>query len=147
MLKDEVLKILISNKEGFISGELISRELGVSRTSVWKAVSALKKQGYQISSVNNRGYSLMQLSDVLNEVELRELLVEHDINCYYKEEVDSTNLWAKYSAEEGEQKNSLYIADKQTKGRGRRGRSWLSDKGVGIWMSLLLRPSLSPELA
>ena len=74
MLKDEVLKILISNKEGFISGELISRELGVSRTSVWKAVSALKKQGYQISSVNNRGYSLMQLSDVLNEVELRELL-------------------------------------------------------------------------
>ena len=147
MLKDEVLKILISNKEGFISGELISRELGVSRTSVWKAVSALKKQGYQINSVNNRGYSLMQLSDVLNEVELRELLGEYDINCYYKEEVNSTNLWAKYSAEEGEQKNSLYIADKQTKGRGRRGRSWLSDKGVGIWMSLLLRPKLSPELA
>lgn len=147
MLKDEVLKILISNKEGFISGELISRELGVSRTSVWKAVSALKKQGYQINSVNNRGYSLMQLSDVLNEVELRELLGEYDINCYYKEEVNSTNLWVKYSAEEGEQKNSLYIADKQTKGRGRRGRSWLSDKGVGIWMSLLLRPKLSPELA
>ncbi len=147
MLKDEVLKILISNKEEFISGEKISDTLGVSRTSVWKAVSALKKQGYLITSVNNRGYSLTRPSDVLNEVELRELLSQSDINCYYKEKVDSTNLWAKYSAEDGEQKNSLYIADMQTKGRGRRGRSWVSDKGVGIWMSLLLRPGISPEIA
>ena len=106
MLKDEVLKILISNKEEFISGEKISDTLGVSRTSVWKVVSALKKQGYLITSVNNRGYSLTRPSDVLNEVELRELLSQSDINCYYKEKVDSTNLWAKYSAEDGEQKNS-----------------------------------------
>ena len=69
MLKDEILKILISNKEGFVSGELISKALGVSRTSVWKAVAALKNQGYLIHSVNNRGYSLIQSSDVLNEVE------------------------------------------------------------------------------
>ena len=81
MLKDEVLKILISNKEEFISGEKISDTLGVSRTSVWKAVSALKKQGYLITSVNNRGYSLTRPSDVLNEVELRELLSQSDINC------------------------------------------------------------------
>lgn len=114
MLKDEVLKILLNNKEGFISGELISNLLGVSRTSVWKAVAALKKEGYEVLSVNNRGYSLIKSADVLNEVELKELLFESDVNCFYKEEVDSTNLWAKYSAEGGEQKNSLYIVDKQT---------------------------------
>ena len=59
MLKNKVLKILLSNKE-HVSGQAISGNLGVSRTAVWKAISSLKKDGYNIESVNNRGYLLLE---------------------------------------------------------------------------------------
>ena len=141
MLKEEVLKILLS-EDDYISGELISSKLSVSRTAVWKAINKLKSEGYVVDSISNRGYKLDKDTDILNEFELKQVLSDIDINCNYKESVGSTNLWAKYSAEEGEKRTSLYVASEQTSGRGRRGRSWSSEKNTGIFMSLLLRPDI-----
>ena len=76
MLKNEVLKILLSNNI-HVSGQDISESLGVSRTAVWKAISALKKEGYNIESVNNKGYLLLAKSDILNQVE-----IEQNISSY-----------------------------------------------------------------
>lgn len=146
MLKEEVLKILFS-EDDYISGELISYKLSVSRTAVWKAINKLKTEGYNIDSISNRGYKLNKDTDVLNEFELKQVLADIDINCNYRETVGSTNIWAKYCAEEGEKKTSLYVAAEQTAGRGRRGRSWISEKDAGIFMSLLLRPEFESDKA
>lgn len=74
MLKDEVLKILLSSGS-HVSGQDISNKLGVSRTAVWKAVSALKNDGYDIESVNNKGYLLTKNKSILNEAEIEPVCI------------------------------------------------------------------------
>ena len=149
MLKNEVLKILLSNNI-HVSGQDISESLGVSRTAVWKAVSALKKEGYNIESVNNKGYLLLAKSDILNQVE-----IEQNINSYklsnapqiiYLDEVDSTNNYAGLMADKMNS-DFLVVADMQTLGKGRMGRSWSSPAGTGIFMSLCIKPEIAVEKA
>ena len=149
MLKNEVLKILLANKN-HVSGQDISANLGVSRTAVWKAISALKKEGYNIESVNNKGYLLLAKSDILNQVE-----IEQNINSYklsdapqiiYLDEVDSTNNYARLMADKINS-DFLVVADMQTLGKGRMGRSWSSPTGVGIFMSLCIKPEMAVEKA
>lgn len=149
MLKNEVLKILLSNNI-HVSGQDISESLGVSRTAVWKAISALKKDGYNIESVNNKGYLLLAKSDILNQVE-----IEQNINSYklsnapqiiYLDEVDSTNNYARMMADKINS-DFLVVADMQTLGKGRMGRSWSSPAGTGIFMSLCIKPEIAVEKA
>lgn len=149
MLKNEVLKILLSNNI-HVSGQDISESLGVSRTAVWKAISALKKDGYNIESVNNKGYLLLAKSDILNQVE-----IEQNINSYklsnapqiiYLDEVDSTNNYARLMADKINS-DFLVVADMQTLGKGRMGRSWSSPAGTGIFMSLCIKPEIAVEKA
>ena len=149
MLKNEVLKILLSNNI-HVSGQDISESLGVSRTAVWKAISALKKEGYNIESVNNKGYLLLAKSDILNQVE-----IEQNINSYklsnapqiiYLDEVDSTNNYARLMADKINS-DFLVVADMQTLGKGRMGRSWSSPAGTGIFMSLCIKPEIAVEKA
>lgn len=149
MLKNEVLKILLSNNI-HVSGQDISESLGVSRTAVWKAISALKKDGYNIESVNNKGYLLLSKSDILNQVE-----IEQNINSYklsnapqiiYLDEVDSTNNYARLMADKINS-DFLVVADMQTLGKGRMGRSWSSPAGTGIFMSLCIKPEIAVEKA
>lgn len=149
MLKNEVLKILLSNNI-HVSGQDISESLGVSRTAVWKAISALKKDGYNIESVNNKGYLLLTKSDILNQVE-----IEQNINSYklsnapqiiYLDEVDSTNNYARLMADKINS-DFLVVADMQTLGKGRMGRSWSSPAGTGIFMSLCIKPEIAVEKA
>lgn len=85
-------------------------------------------------------------NEKLNALAIERLL---SCQCYCKkvechEEIDSTNIRAKQLAEQGEPEGTLVVADFQTAGKGRRGRSWESEKGAGIWMSLLLRPKVKP---
>ena len=131
--KLNILKLLKTNK--IISGEKIAKSLGISRTAVWKHIQDLKKKGYKIETTL-KGYKLTNNLDLLNEEELAEL----PYKVYYYKEVTSTMDVAKKIAEKGEE--AIIIAETQTKGKGRLDRPWFSPKG-GIWMSLVIKPSLT----
>lgn len=147
-MKTKILKQL-RNAQDYISGQSICEELGVSRTAVWKVINQLKEEGYVIEAVQNKGYKITGYPDILTKTEIesqltKELAVK---SIAYTAELDSTNNEAKRNAENGAQDGTLYITERQTGGRGRRGRQWISPAGSGIWMSLLLRPSLNPANA
>ncbi len=139
--KDKVLQFLSENDSAFTSGQKIADLLGLSRNSVWKAVKQLKDDGYKIEAVTNRGYRLSGKRDILSEDEIRKNLVSFpSIPIFYYPEIDSTNKKARELANSGAQEGTLVVADSQSAGRGRLGRSFYSPKGVGIYFSLIIRP-------
>lgn len=143
-MKYKVLQELKDNMGRYVSGEMLSESLGVSRTAVWKHINELKREGYKISSSTKKGYLLEDTSDVLNGNELslglETKLLGRDI--IYFDSIDSTNTYAKKIASEGCYEGTVVIADRQTAGRGRLGRQWDSRGGKGIWMSVVLRPHI-----
>ena len=148
--KDQLLVFLKKNRNTWISGELLSRELSVSRAAVWKHIRRLKTQGYDIASAPKKGYCLGRDSDRLLPHEIREglettLFGRREI--VYFQEIDSTNAKAKELADGGAPEGTVVIAETQLAGRGRRGRSWQSPAEDGIYASVLLRPNLSPSRA
>lgn len=146
-MKDEILRLLKDNKEGFISGENISNELGVSRTAIWKVINTIKEEGYLIESVSRKGYRLLNTPDLLTENEILDNLITKYIgrNIIHFDTIDSTNNKAKELASLGEVEGTTIISEEQTMGRGRLGRTWISPKYKGIWMSIILRPNISPQ--
>ncbi|WP_416197136.1 MAG: Bifunctional ligase/repressor BirA [Sporanaerobacter sp.] len=144
-MKDKILILLKENRDGFISGEKISDKFGVSRSAIWKYMNALKEEGYEIESIPRKGYRLVSSPDILTYGEVEEYLGTKIIGrkIYYFDTIDSTNIKAKelaYKEDEG----TLVIAEEQTLGRGRLGRTWISPKKKGIWMSIILKPSIDP---
>lgn len=140
-IKDEVLRFLESHREAFISGEAMAEALQVSRTAVWKAVGALREDGYDIEAVNRKGYRLAEDSDVLSVASVGTCLQYADpARLTVLQVTDSTNLRVKALALEGAPHGTVVIADEQTRGRGRLGRSFVSPPGSGIYLSILLRP-------
>ena len=141
-VRTEVLKILEANRETDLSGQELAALLGVSRSAVWKAVQQLKAEGYHVEAANNRGYRLQQDSDVLSAegigLKLDSRYRDREI-CVHKC-VDSTNQEAKRRALEGAGEGLAVFAEKQTMGKGRRGRSFYSPAGTGLYMSVLFRP-------
>ena len=146
-MRDKILHILKENQTEYISGEELSRRLGVSRTAIWKSINQLKEIGYKITSQTNKGYLLIESPDALSEQEIRPLLTGDIVgsNIAYFESLESTNTYAKKLAEQTFQEGLVIIAEEQTAGRGRMGRSWISPKGKGIWMSILLKPDVRPR--
>ena len=146
--KAEVLRLLRESTD-YISGQELCEKFSVSRTAVWKIMKQLKEEGYEIEAVQNRGYRLLTVPDILSKSEIESRLDGGWIGTrvYFAEEVDSTNTWGKRLAEEGAPHGTLIVADEQTQGRGRRGRSWKSLKGTNISMTLILRPDLEPSRA
>lgn len=147
-LKERVLKALKNSKTEFISGEKLSEELGVSRTTVWKNIKALREEGYKIESYSKRGYKLNESADMISEVEIKPHLKTEFIGREYihMEEVDSTNEEVKRV--QAEHKEGLVIvAEEQTAGKGRLGRNWQSPSRKGIYMSILLKPDIMPQEA
>lgn len=144
-MKTEILTYM-REAGGYVSGQELCGRLGVSRTAVWKAIQQLKEEGYEIEAVRNRGYRLAGSGDVLSEAELRGVLktewAGQELVCL--SQVDSTNNEARRLAEQGAPHGTLVVAERQTAGKGRRGRSWSAPSGAGIWMSLLLRPEFTP---
>lgn len=142
-VKTEVLTLLEANRHKDLSGQDIAELLGVTRAAVWKAVKSLQKEGYVIEAVNNRGYRLRENSDVLSaegiRLELREEYQDCEVVVYKC--IDSTNMEAKRRALDGAKEGLIVLAEEQTAGRGRRGRSFLSPTGTGIYMSFLFRPT------
>ena len=147
-MKGEILKLL-KETDGYVSGQELCRRFGVSRTAVWKVINQLKEEGYEIEAVRNRGYALKGAGDVLSEAELLSCLETEWAGgrIVYFDATDSTNAQAKRLAEAHAPHGTLVVSDRQDGGKGRRGRSWASPSGVGIWMSLILRPEIAPSSA
>lgn len=142
MTKDEVLAVLRRQMEDYVSGAALARELAVSRTAVWKAVQQLRAEGYAIESATNRGYRLDAGNDVLSEQGVKSYLKNQAISPKVYASISSTNTVLKAMAAEGAPEGLALIAGEQTAGRGRMGRSFYSPADSGLYMSLLLRPTL-----
>lgn len=140
---------LLRRQEGFLSGEDIGRELSITRAAVWKGIKKLREEGYEIEAVTNRGYRLTNPETMYNKRELEQGLKTKTMgqSIYFYEETDTTNNRARELALEGAPEGTLVVAEKQTAGRGRRGKVWESPLGTGIWMSLVLRPQIMPAEA
>lgn len=147
-MKTEILKML-KETDRYVSGQQLCGQFGVSRTAVWKIIGQLKKEGYQIQAVRNKGYRLVESADVITGAELESLMntAWAGTKLEYYDETDSTNIRARQLAEKGAPHGTLVTADSQTAGKGRRGRSWIAPRGQGIWMSLVLRPDIDPQNA
>lgn len=133
----------------YVSGEAISRVLGVSRAAVWKKIGALREAGWQIESGGKRGYRLLAgdtLEPALWTCSLTTRSLGRGENRYLQE-TGSTNTEVKQMALAGAPHGSLCVSEKQLAGKGRLGRAWISPAGKGLWLSVLLRPKLSPERA
>jgi BirA family biotin operon repressor/biotin-[acetyl-CoA-carboxylase] ligase len=148
--KDQLLLYLKEGKGDWVSGEALSNKIAVSRSAVWKHICKLREEGYVIESSPKKGYLLRKAPDLLLPNEIREGLetrVFGKRDIIYFTETDSTNTRAKDLAVRGAPEGTLVISERQTKGRGRKGRSWFSPSQGGIYISLILKPSISPSEA
>lgn len=148
--KDELLKYLRYSDGAWISGETLASTLAISRTAIWKHIKILQEEGYQIESSTKRGYVLKAIPDRLLPAEIQEGLKTirfgHKKIEYY-DETDSTNVRARMLAHHGAPEGTVVVAETQTQGRGRRGRTWYSPPGCGIYVSIILRPLVQPHEA
>lgn len=147
-MKSEILRLLKSS-EGYVSGQQLCDQFQVSRTAVWKVIEQLKKDGYEIEAVRNKGYRLIASPDILSQAEIESYRMASWAGSHvvYMDETDSTNTQAKKAGEKGAAHGTLYVADHQEAGKGRRGRSWESPPGTSVYMTILLRPKLAPVKA
>lgn len=140
-LKETILNNLKARPGEYIPGNELAGNLTPTRAAIWKQVQRLRREGYRISARPRLGYRLDGLPDRLD------LLLPSKDRLWCLSTVDSTNAAARRLAEEGAPGGTVVIAEEQTRGRGRRNRSWSSDPGKGIWFSLLLRPeNICPSL-
>lgn len=147
--KSDILTLL-RNSEEYVSGQQLCDRFGVTRTAVWKVINQLKEEGYQIESVTGKGYRLLESPpDVLSASEIASRLTTKwaGRKLYYLDTTGSTNNDAKRMGENGDPHGTTVVADIQTAGKGRRGRSWQSLSGTALSFSILLRPDFAPDKA
>jgi len=144
-MREKILGLLKSN-DGFISGQKISEECGVSRTSIWKYINSLKEDGYVIESVSRNGYKLISCPDLLRYEEIKGFLDTKYIGnkILHFDSIDSTNIYAKGIAKD-QRDGTVVTAEQQTLGKGRLGRNWVSPSKKGIYFSIILKPNLQPN--
>jgi len=147
-MKAEILALL-RESGAYISGQELCERFGVTRTAVWKAVNQLKKEGYVIEAVQNRGYKLIDREGIYgkNELESRIRTKWAGRSVIFFRSIGSTNVQARKEAEAGAVHGTLVAADMQTAGRGRRGRDWASPEGTNLYFTIILRPDFQPEKA
>ena len=146
-MKHKILKALREAAPEFVSGEALSRLLGVTRTAVWKCINELRTEGYGIEASSRNGYRFVSKPAQLNSFEIAYRLGTATIgrNVLYFDVVDSTNSRAKKLAAEGCEDGTVVVADRQTAGRGRIGRNWYSLQNKGIYLTIVLKPMIPPE--
>ncbi len=148
-MREKIINIILDNDKEFISGEEISKQLGISRSAVWKHIKSLKEEGYDIESINKKGYRLKEKpKDLLSSQNITHGLDTKFIgkNIIHFETIDSTNTYAKKIASD-KVDGTVIISEEQIKGRGRLGRIWDSKAYEGIWMSIILKPNILPYRA
>lgn len=141
--KEELLARLEARRGAWVSGGALSQELGVSRSALWKAVEALKREGYPLEAQAGKGYRLPAGAARLSAQGIALNLAARDFyRITVARQVDSTNLRAKALAAQGEAEGAVVVAEAQTAGRGRMGRAFYSPSRDGFYLSILLRPSI-----
>jgi len=142
-MRDKLLSLL---KSDFISGERLAKTLGISRTAVWKQIISLKKSGYKIESIKNKGYRLISRPDTPNPEEITAVLSTEIVGkeVHYFEKISSTNYFARQLANKNAKDGTIIVSDVQTQGRGRKNRNWFSPPG-GLWFSIILYPNIQPH--
>ncbi len=143
-IKNEVLSVLEQNRNAVISGQMLAEKLNVSRSAIWKAIKSLQADGYKIYATTNKGYQLDINSDLMSAAGIRAFLSEQNKNCqiFVYKTLDSTNSEAKRLALGGAQHGTIIVAEEQTAGRGRVGKTFFSPPKTGIYMSFILRPQV-----
>ena len=145
MSQERVYQALRQAGEQYLSGQQLSGQLGITRAAVWKAVEGLRRQGCVIEAKAGAGYRLQQGRDRLTEQTVAQALPAPRKDWQVLAEVDSTNSACRRMALEGAPDGTVVMADCQTGGRGRRGRSFQSPRGLGLFLSILWRPDCPPE--
>ncbi len=147
-MKEEVLKILKESRPGFVSGEEICQMLKVTRAAVWKHIQSLREDGYWIEARPRAGYILHSVPDRLYPWEIADGLPTAVLGkkIYYYPSLASTNDLAKDLARSGSEEGTLVVAEEQTGGKGRLGRTWHSPPYKGLLFSLILRPAVEPRV-
>jgi BirA family biotin operon repressor/biotin-[acetyl-CoA-carboxylase] ligase len=142
----KILDVLRAKSHTYISGEQLSQKLHMSRTAVWKHVNALRGLGYKVEAITSVGYKLLSSPSLLLPLEIKNGLQTEFFgqNIHWEYEVASTNTLALQLAEEGAPEGTLVVSESQKKGRGRMGRTWISQPEIGIYLSLILRPNFVP---
>ena len=141
------LLVLLRAAGGVVSGEKLSRALGVSRTAIWKQIDGLRAQGYRIEAAPSQGYRLCSEPDLFDVSQIQSAV---DDGCLigskvvFIAETGSTNADAFRLAEEGAEEGTVLLAERQLTGKGRLGRRWESPCGVNLYCSVVLRPELPP---
>ena len=137
----KVLKFLQTHNTEYLSGQDLSDVLRISRVAIWKHIKKIQELGYVVESKQKLGYKLISNSDLLLPWEITSGLKTKIIGqqAYYFDSLDSTQNQALKMAGDPANDGSVIIAEKQTGGKGRSGRKWVSPKG-GIWLSLILYP-------
>lgn len=149
MTGKQELFVLLQEKQGtYISGEELAGRLYISRNAVWKAVCALRKEGHQIDAVTKKGYCLRMPANGITGGEICAALAKDGLigSVEVLEETDSTNRAAKEEAQKGAAEGTLFVAKRQSMGKGRFGRSFFAQEG-GIYMSAVLRPGIPADRA
>jgi BirA family transcriptional regulator, biotin operon repressor / biotin---[acetyl-CoA-carboxylase] ligase len=145
-MEEQIIEIFRKSKTDFISGEEISESLDVSRAAVWKHIEKLRDMGYEFDAVPHLGYRLKKSPDKLYAFEICPRLKTRIIGkkILYYNELDSTNTTAYELAHRVKGEGIIILAEKQNKGKGRLSRHWSSPKSGGIYMSVVLRPDITP---
>jgi BirA family biotin operon repressor/biotin-[acetyl-CoA-carboxylase] ligase len=148
-MDEEILQLLREHPSAFVSGEEISRRLKVSRTAVWKRIERLRMLGYEIKASTRSGYRLIRSPDLLAPSEVKPLLKTKWMGkmIHYFQTLDSTNSKAYQLALNGAEEGEVVISESQEKGRGRLGRQWFSPPFLNLYLSVILRPKISPHQA
>ena len=148
-MRETILRMLQASGEEFLSGEIISERLGISRAAVWKHMQALQHEGIMIEAVTRKGYRLQSDTSALLPALIEQGLRTHSLGraIQYFHSVSSTNQIARELSRQGCPQGMVVIADEQTEGRGRRGRSWVNSPGKDICMSAVLRPKMESQHA
>ena len=144
MTNEDILYALYE-AENYISGEQLSKRLGVSRAAVWKAIQALREDGYVIHSVTNRGYHLVSAPDRLHAAAIGSLLKNKSHQLFLEESVSSTNTLALFRAQQGGTIGSVFLSEGQTMGKGIANGGFLSPLYSGVFLSIIVQPKLAQQ--
>jgi BirA family biotin operon repressor/biotin-[acetyl-CoA-carboxylase] ligase len=148
-MDEEILQLLRDHSSEFLSGEEISLRLKVSRTAVWKRIQRLRALGYEIEASTRSGYRLIGSPDLLTPSEIKPILKTKWIGktIHHFDTLDSTNAKAYQLALDGAEEGEVVISESQAKGKGRLGRQWFSPPFLNLYLSVILRPNISPHQA
>ncbi|CAH2715764.1 MULTISPECIES: biotin--[acetyl-CoA-carboxylase] ligase [Neobacillus] len=143
-IRKELLDAFTNAGDVYLSGQHLADLIGCSRTAVWKHIEELRKEGFELEAVRNKGYRILKTPEKITADEIRLGLTTELIgrNIHYEESVESTQKLAHHFASEDVPEGTVIIAEEQRSGKGRMSRKWHSPKYTGIWMSLILRPNI-----